>query len=199
MLTEANSSGNGSKGGDDSAEISRDKLVHAISNPVRVSILEFLERRVIATELELRTELDHDISSGLLEYHVGVLRDAGCVVSERTPAVSGLTHTVYRAELSGLIVDPLLEAMVPKAALEPDDFLHWRVLFLDEVGLGQLREILQLTSRQLLVVKEQSKRRLEITEKDGTRYVAGAIPFDLCVLGQGDLRKDRAERSCESP
>lgn len=188
MLTDRN----GGHGGphDDSAEIGRDKLVHAISNPVRVAILELLERRIVATAPELRSELDAEVSLGLLAYHLRILCDGGCVVPERIPAMGAEPQMAYRAKMGRIAVDPVLESKVPVPTIEPDEFLHWRELQLDEVGQEQLMEILQLASRQLLVIKEQSQRRLEITETGGTRFVAGAIAFRSPKNGScgGDVR-----------
>ncbi|HET7445369.1 MAG TPA: hypothetical protein VFJ57_11985 [Solirubrobacterales bacterium] len=175
----------------DSPTAERDSLVFAISDPLRVSIIQLLDRRMVATIPELRAELADTVSADLLAQHLAILCDSGCVVAERTPAAAGKTQMAYRTMVGRMLVDPALESKVPMPAIEADDFLHWRELELDELGAEQLCEILQMASRQLLIVKEQSKRRLEITERIGTRFVSGAIAFRSEREGsEGNPRSD---------
>lgn len=169
----------------DSPTAERDNLVYAISDPLRVIIIELLDRRMVATIPELRAELADDVSADSLAYHLSILCDSGCVVAEPTPAAAGKAQVAYRTMMGRMLVDPALESRVPMPAIEADDFLHWRELELDELGVEQLFEILQMTSHQLLIIQEQSKRRLEITEKIGTRFLSGAIAFRSAREGSG--------------
>jgi DNA-binding transcriptional ArsR family regulator len=79
------------------------RLLRAVAHPLRRRMLQ----RLAADESSAsRLARDLGLSASLANYHVGVLRDLGCVTCVRTARRRGVLEHYYRATASPLLDDP---------------------------------------------------------------------------------------------
>jgi DNA-binding transcriptional ArsR family regulator len=174
---------------EDRPEVIDQKLVRALSHPVRIQILEILTERVASPNM-LAIELDTGLSH--VAYHTRALDRCGCLELVETAQRRGATEHFYKAKphafignqmwrsvpspLRGGITAASLQTFFDKAvgALQAgsidsreDTTLSWMPLQLDEKGWQEVTEILGEATDRVLAAQEKCKRRAERSRQDG--------------------------------
>ncbi|HTR76044.1 MAG TPA: helix-turn-helix domain-containing protein [Solirubrobacterales bacterium] len=174
------------------------KLVRAVSHPMRVRILEALQGRT-ASPTELAREFDESL--GVVAYHANGLLDVGCIEQVRTRPKRGTIEHFYTAvprsfvghqdwrrvplSIRSGVTSEALRTFVAKvgAAIDADTIdrredttLNWMPITVDERGWREVAEILDRTLRELMAVAAASRGRLG--EEDGIPVVTGLAAFE---------------------
>jgi DNA-binding transcriptional ArsR family regulator len=163
-------------------EVIDQRLVRALSHPLRVEILEVLTER-IASPNSLSEQLDADLSH--VAYHTRTLDRCGCLNLVDTAQRRGATEHFYKAvpdscvggrgwrrvphTVLGGVSGASLQTFMDKAiaALEAgtldsreDTVLSWMPLLLDEGGWREVIAILEEATDRVLAVQKRSDDRL---------------------------------------
>jgi DNA-binding transcriptional ArsR family regulator len=160
----------------DSPEVVAGKLVHALSHPLRIRLLQLLEEEP-ASPWMLRDQIDPEISLSGVSYHVGVLYDSGCLERAKVAPRPGADERFYRAKPE-VFLDPLYRAHAGLA--EPDDGLaaNWSGITVDRFGWDQVVDVLRSARLQLAAIEEQSQERLTTLGQEGTPLIVGVVAFE---------------------
>lgn len=177
------------------------RLVRALSHPLRVQILELLTDRV-ASPNWLAEELDASLSH--VAYHTRALDKCGCLVLVKTAQRRGATEHFYKATPDAFVGSPAwrgvprpvlsgitgatLRTFVDKAiaALEAgtldgreDTIFRWMPLLLDQQGWEEVVGILEGATEKILAAHLRSQDRLAADEgKDVISTVIGLASFE---------------------
>jgi DNA-binding transcriptional ArsR family regulator len=114
------------------------RLVRALSHPLRVQILEILSRR-IASPNDLAAELGVELTH--VAYHTRTLDRCGCLELVDTAQRRGATEHFYRAT--------------------PGGSLSWMPLEFDRRGWEEVRGIVEQARRRVLAAQRRSAARAE--------------------------------------
>lgn len=154
-------------------DIAADKLAHALSHPIRIKLMEVLERR-IGSSVVLREQIGENLSVSYISYHLTVLHDPGCL--ERLVATPDLGEAEIRYRVApGRALEPDFETRVGVAEVKEDELPNWREIIVDRVGQAQVLDALRSARRQLIEVESQSKQRLAMTGDDGGVLMVGVV------------------------
>ena len=130
------------------------RLVRALSHPLRVQILEILSER-IASPNDLSEELGVELTH--VAYHTRTLDRCGCLELVDTAQRRGATEHYYRtAARTGL---------------------KWIPLNLDEKGWDEVASILEQTQRRIRAAQRRSAARCQ----DGARLVPAVVALATLV------------------
>jgi len=130
------------------------RLVRALSHPLRVQILEILSERV-ASPNDLSEELGVELTH--VAYHTRTLDRCGCLELVDTAQRRGATEHYYRtAARTGL---------------------KWIPLNLDEQGWDEVAAILEQTQRRVRAAQRRSAARYQ----DGARFVPAVVALATLV------------------
>jgi DNA-binding transcriptional ArsR family regulator len=177
------------------------RLVRALSHPLRIQILELLTDRV-ASPNWLAEQLDASLSH--VAYHTRALDKCGCLVLVRTAQRRGATEHFYKATPDAFVGSPAwrgvprpvlsgisgatLRTFIDKAlgALEAgtldgrdDTIFRWMPLLLDERGWTEVGGILEEATEKILAAHLQSQDRLAASGgKDAISSVIGMASFE---------------------
>ena len=191
----------------DQTEAIDQRLVRALSHPLRVQILELLTDRV-ASPNWLSGQLDASLSH--VAYHTRALDKCGCLVLVKTAQKRGATEHFYKATPDAFVGSPAwrgvprpvlsgvsgatLRTFIDKAidALETgtldgreDTVFRWMPLLLDPQGWKEVVAILEETTEKVLAAHLQSQDRLATGGgKDTISTVIGLASFETA----GSLR-----------
>lgn len=174
-------------------------FVKALSHPVRVEILELLNERE-ASPVEMKRSLGGTLN--LINYHLKVLVDCGCVEVSRTEPVRGAVKHFYRAVPRSFFGHPDLRevpASIRGGATEmalrsfskafhraaeagnvdgEDAILTWMSLAVDELGREKAIELSETALRGFELIARQSRERAAGDEKPLAPLVIGVAAFD---------------------
>lgn len=177
------------------------RLVRALSHPLRVQILDLLTDR-IASPNWLATQLDASLSH--VAYHTRALDKCGCLVLVKTAQRRGATEHFYKATPDAFVGSPAwrgvprpvlsgisgatLRTFIDKAiaALEAgtldgrdDTIFRWMPLLLDEKGWNEVVGILEEATEKILAAHLQSHDRLAASGgEDAISTVVGMASFE---------------------
>jgi DNA-binding transcriptional ArsR family regulator len=171
------------------------RLVRALSHPLRVRILEVLTER-IASPNWLSEALEANLSH--VAYHTRTLDKCGCLDLVDTAQRRGATEHFYKAAprsfvgnriwrrvpraVLGGVTAASLQTFMDKAiaALEAgtiddrdDTVLTWMPLLLDETGWSEVVAILEEATDRILAAQERSDGRL--TDAEARRNAISAV------------------------
>jgi DNA-binding transcriptional ArsR family regulator len=160
----------------DSPEVVAEKLVHALSHPLRIRLLQLLEEEA-ASPAMLRDQVDPEISLSGVSYHLGVLYDSGCLEQADGDPRPGADERFFCAKPE-VFVDPLYRAHA--RLTDPEDAIsaNWSGIVVDRFGWDQVVDVLRSARLQLAAIEEQSKGRLATLEQGGTPLVVGVVAFE---------------------
>jgi DNA-binding transcriptional ArsR family regulator len=159
--------------GSEEREIAADKLAHALSHPLRLKLMEVLERRVASSAMLLE-QVGEDIPLSSLSYHLGVLHDAGCLECLRDSPEQGEVEIRYRAA-PGRALAPDFEIHAGIAEARVDELVNWREIIVDKVGQAQVLDILRTARLQLIEIESQSEQRLALTGDESGVLMVGVV------------------------
>lgn len=177
------------------------RLVRALSHPLRIQILELLTDRV-ASPNWLAGQLDASLSH--VAYHTRALDKCGCLVLVKTAQRRGATEHFYKATPDAFVGSPAwrgvprpvlsgisgatLRTFIDKAiaALEAgtldgrdDTILRWMPLLLDEPGWTEVVGIMEEATEKVLAAHLRSQDRLAASGgKDTISTVIGFASFE---------------------
>jgi DNA-binding transcriptional ArsR family regulator len=176
------------------------RLVRALSHPLRVRILEILTERA-ASPNELVDVLEYPL--GHIAYHSRVLEKCGCIELVRTAQRRGAVEHYFQASprsfighqdwrrvprsLLGNVSSASIQSFMDKvvAAAEAgtidgreDTKLSWMPIVVDPAGWEQAGEIIDEAVARLQGVHEQSKQRLAQSDGEGTTMIIGFAGFE---------------------
>jgi hypothetical protein len=178
----------------DQPEAIDQRLVRALSHPLRIQILEILTERVASPNV-----LAHELGEGLthVAYHTRALDRCGCLELVETAQRRGATEHFYKASpnafigdrawrkvprsLRGGVTAASLQTFIDKAvaALEAgtiddrdDTTFSWMPLHLDEQGWEEVTSIMAETTERVLRAQAASKRRVEKAGRNAKRISA---------------------------
>jgi DNA-binding transcriptional ArsR family regulator len=181
-------------------------FVKALSHPVRVEILELLNERE-ASPVEMKRTLGGTLN--LINYHLKVLVDCGCVEVSRTEPVRGAVKHFYRAVPRSFFGHPDLRqvpASIRGGATEmslrsfsrafrraaeagrvdsEDAILNWMSLAVDELGREKAIELSERVLKGYERIAQQSRERAAEGEEPLAALVVGVAAFDA---GGGERR-----------
>jgi DNA-binding transcriptional ArsR family regulator len=174
-------------------------FVKALSHPVRVEILELLNERE-ASPIEMKRQLGGTLN--LVNYHLKVLVDCGCVEVARTEPVRGAVKHFYRAVPRSYFGHPDLRE-VPRSirggatetalrsfykafsrAAEAgnvdseDAVLGWLSLPVDESGRKRAIALSRRTLKRYEQIAAQSRERAAEGEEPLAPLVVAVVAFD---------------------
>ncbi len=171
------------------------RLVKALSHPLRVQILEVLTER-IASPSWLSEHLDASLSD--VAYHTRTLDKCGCLSLVETAQKRGATEHFYKASpgsfvgsriwrgvprtvlggVSGAALQTFMDKVV--AALEAgtldgrdDTVLTWMPLLVDQLGWEEIAAIMEEAADRVLEAQRRSAQRLSGSE--GSREAISAV------------------------
>jgi DNA-binding transcriptional ArsR family regulator len=171
------------------------RLVKALSHPLRIQILEVLTERV-ASPTWLSEKLDASLSH--VAYHTRTLDKCGCLNLVDTAQKRGATEHFYKASpgsfvgsriwrgvprtvlsgFSGAALQTFMDKVV--AALEAgtldgrdDTVLTWMPLLLDQLGWEEVAATMEEAADRVLAAQERSTQRL--TEAKAKREAISAV------------------------
>lgn len=174
-------------------------FVKALSHPVRVEILELLNERE-ASPVEMKRSLGGTLN--LINYHLKVLVDCGCVEISRTEPVRGAVKHFYRAVPRSFFGHPDLRqvpASIRGGATEmslrsfsrafrraaeagrvdsEDAILNWMSLAVDELGREKAIELSERVLKGFELIAQQSRERAAEGEEQLAALVVGVAAFD---------------------
>lgn len=166
----------------DRPEVIDQRLVKALSHPLRIKILEALTERVASP-----TRLSADLDAGLshVAYHTRALDKCGCLELVDTAQRRGATEHFYKAAPHSFIGDRIwrrvprtllggisgatLQSFMDRAvaALEAgtidgreDTTLYWTPVLLDQQGWDEVTEAMKATIERVLAIQEESRARI---------------------------------------
>jgi DNA-binding transcriptional ArsR family regulator len=177
------------------------RLVRALSHPLRIEILELLTDRV-ASPNWLAEQLDASLSH--VAYHTRALDKCGCLVLVKTAQRRGATEHFYKATPDAFVGSPAwrgvprpvlsgisgatLRTFIDKAivALEAgtldgrdDTIFRWMPLLLDEQGWKETVGILEEATEKVLAAHLQSQDRFAASGGENTiSTVIGMASFE---------------------
>lgn len=177
------------------------RLVRALSHPLRIEILDLLTDRV-ASPNWLAEQLDASLSH--VAYHTRALDKCGCLVLVKTAQRRGATEHFYKATPDAYLGSPAwrgvprpvlsgvsgatLRTFIDKAiaALEAgtldgrdDTIFRWMPLLLDEPGWQEVVGILEEATEKILAAHLHSQDRLAASGgKDMISTVIGMASFE---------------------
>lgn len=160
----------------DSPDVVAGKLVHALSHPMRIRLLQLLEEEP-ASPWMLREEIDPEISLSGVAYHVGVLYDSGCLEQADVAPRPGAFERFFRAKPE-VFLDPLYRAHAGINESEAALTANWSGITVDHFGWDQVVDVLRSARLQLAAIEEQSKERLSTLGGDGTPLIVGVVAFE---------------------
>lgn len=166
----------------DRPEVIDQRLVRALSHPLRIKILEVLTERVASP-----TRLSDDLDTGLshVAYHTRALDKCGCLELVDTAQRRGATEHFYKASPHSFIGDRIwrrvprallggvsgatLQSFMDRAvaALEAgtidgreDTTLCWSPVLLDQQGWDEVTATMKDTIDKVLAIQDESRARL---------------------------------------
>lgn len=176
------------------------RLVRALSHPLRVQILEVLTERA-ASPNELVDVLEHPL--GHIAYHSRVLEKCGCIELVRTAQRRGAVEHYFQASPRSFIghqdwrrvprsllgnvssasiqsfMDKVVEAAEAGTIDDCEDTkLSWMPIVVDRAGWEETAKILDETTARVQVVHEQSKQRLAQAPGEGRTMIIGFAGFE---------------------
>lgn len=182
------------------------RLVRALSHPLRIQILEVLTERVASPTL-IAAELETGVSH--VAYHTRTLDRCGCLELVETAQRRGATEHYYKAKPHAFIGDRLwrkvprpvrsaitaasLQTFIDKAvtALEAgtiddreDTTFSWMPVHLDEEGWGEVTTILAEATEQVLAAQAAADRRATEAEED-RRKISAVVALANFETGPG--------------
>lgn len=174
-------------------------FVRALSHPVRVEILELLQERE-ASPIEMKRAIGGTLN--LVNYHLKVLVDCGCVEVTRTEPVRGAVKHFYRAmprsffghrdlrevpaSIRGGATEMSLRTFSKafRRAAEAgnvdsaDAVLSWMSLAVDELGREEAIEASEQVLERYELIAKQSRERAAASEEPLAALVVGVASFD---------------------
>jgi DNA-binding transcriptional ArsR family regulator len=164
-----------------------DRLLRAISHPIRIEILRILSERV-ASPKELARESGESLSD--ISYHVKYLREEGCVEMLDTEPRRGAIEHFYRirpprsrADVSaeairGFLGEAVRALNAGSFDAREDRHLSWMTMALDEEGWRELVERQARWLEELERIEAEAAERLAAADAAGRAVVAGMLGFE---------------------
>jgi hypothetical protein len=179
----------------DRPEVIDQRLVRALSHPLRIKILEALTERVASP-----TRLSDDLDAGLshVAYHTRALDKCGCLELVDTAQRRGATEHFYKAAPHSFIGDRIwrrvprallggvsgatLQSFMDRAvaALEAgtidgreDTTLCWSPVLLDQQGWDEVTATMKDTIDKVLAIQDESRARL--TKRRGRGAISAIV------------------------
>lgn len=179
----------------DRPEVIDQRLVRALSHPLRIKILEVLTERV-ASPIRLSDDLDAGLSH--VAYHTRALDKCGCLELVDTAQRRGATEHFYKASPHSFIGDRIwrrvprallggvsgatLQSFMDRAvaALEAgtidgreDTTLCWSPVMLDQRGWDEVTATMKDTIEKVLAIQDESRVRL--TKRKGRGAISAIV------------------------
>lgn len=182
-------------------EVIDQRLVKALSHPLRIRILEALTERVASP-----TRLSDDLDAGLshVAYHTRALDQCGCLDLVDTAQRRGATEHFYKASPRSFIGDRIwrrvprsllggvsgatLQSFMDRAvaALEAgtidgreDTTLSWMPVLLDEQGWNEVTAAMEDTVNRVLAIQDDCRERLAKRKgRGGISAIVGIASFE---------------------
>jgi Helix-turn-helix domain len=186
--------------GRDDQEGFKDDLARALTNSLRVKILDVLTRKE-ASSRELAMQLD--ASDALIAYHVNLLEDLKFIQVVRTKSRGGSTERFFGARYPSSWNDPswrntrcsrlgniefgALKTFTRRASatLKAGSFdeskntiLSWFTIAVDELGQMQVDEVISAAVEQLRAVHKQSHERAAIADTPLSPLIVGLVALE---------------------
>lgn len=185
----------------DRPEVIDQRLVRALSHPLRIRILEALTERV-ASPIRLSDDLDAGLSH--VAYHTRALDKCGCLELIDTAQRRGATEHFYKAAPHSFVGDRIwrrvprallggvsgatLQSFMDRAvaALEAgtidgreDTTLCWSPVQLDQQGWDEVTAAMHETVDRVLAIQDESRARLAKRKGRGTiSAIVGLASFE---------------------
>jgi DNA-binding transcriptional ArsR family regulator len=176
------------------------RLVRALGHPLRVEILEVVQRRN-ASPSELTDLLDAPL--GNVAYHVRVLEKCGCIEQVGTARRRGAVEHYFRARprsyighqdwrrvpasLRDAVTGAQLGTFFDRAAdaleagtidARDDTTLNWMPMAVDAAGWAEVVEVFQAATARLQKIHELNRRRMSQSGEAPTSVVVGMAAFE---------------------
>jgi DNA-binding transcriptional ArsR family regulator len=176
------------------------RLVRALSHPLRVKILEVVQLRN-ASPSELTDLLSAPL--GNVAYHVRVLEKCGCIEQVATARRRGAVEHYFRARprsyighqdwrkvpksLRDAVTGSALGSFFDRAAdaLEAgtmdshdDTTLNWMPMAVDEAGWAEVAAVFEAAANRLEAIHALCRKRIEESEEEATPLVVGMAAFE---------------------
>jgi DNA-binding transcriptional ArsR family regulator len=143
-----------------------EKLIKALSHPIRVEILEALQGRA-ASSLELSQDLDASLQ--VISYHAKTLVKCGCVELIHSEPRQGSREHFFR-----VVARSLKRPQPSTVTTEPG--INSAAFEVDARGWSEIRKIMDRASR--LVAEAQARSIQRLAGAEGLSIVVGLAAFE---------------------
>lgn len=177
-------------------------FVRALSHPVRVEILDLLQERE-ASPIEMKRAIGGTLN--LVNYHLKVLVECGCVEVTRTEPVRGAVKHYYRAmprsffghrdlrevpasirggatEMSLRTFSKAFRRAAEAGTVDSEDaVLSWMSLAVDGLGREEAIAASEEVLERYELIAERSRKRAAASEESLAALVVGVASFDAAA------------------
>ena len=185
----------------DQRRLDSERLMKAMSHPLRVSILRVLNERT-ASPAELARELDDHLHN--VSYHTKRLEQLGCIELVKERQVRGAVEHFYRATARAMVdtsewesLDPVIKEDIVGQTMQAmlddfmasaeakivgadTDFVMTRTpLVLDDEGLQEAKVIQERAFEELQEVEARSAERLLKAKREGIPVASAQTLFKM--------------------
>lgn len=174
-------------------------LEFALSNPVRLAILDLLGELGVSSPKRMSEQLD--ASLGLISYHVKVLEQSGAIRFIEKKQRRGAWEHFYERTIDGTVEREVLQKIPPAlrdfqvipelrefvrellrsieaGAIEPSDLaLGSMTILVDEPGKKQAAQLREEMTQKFRAINEKSEQRAEVSGAELTRMVVSIAAF----------------------
>lgn len=176
------------------------RMAFALSNPIRLEILDLLGEHGLSSPVRMSEKLDESL--GLVSYHVKVLEECGAVQLVNKKQRRGAWEHFYKRTVSGTVDREVLQKIPPglrdfqvipelrefvrellrsieAGAIEPSDLaLGSMTILVDKAGRQQAANLREEVMQEFRSINKKSEQRAKVSDEELTRMVVSIAAFN---------------------
>lgn len=176
------------------------RMAFALSNPIRLEILDLLGEHGLSSPVRMSEKLDESL--GLVSYHVKVLEECGAVQLVKKKQRRGAWEHFYKRTVNGTVDREVLQKIPPglrdfqvipelrefvrellrsieAGAIEPSDLtLGSMTILVDRAGRQQAANLREEVMQKFRSINKKSEQRAKVSDEELTRMVVSIAAFN---------------------